>query len=189
MVTLALLALVVAGGWVLLRRSVRGALGLAEPGAAPGAALAALALGLAGALVLWAGNPYAGGFAALALHLWLLAAAPETRPRRGFGVALAVIGALPMALVLAGYAAGFGVGPARLAWMLALAVAGGALPLGTAVAWSLMAGSFGAVLALAARHAPGPAPAPRVAGRPSVLGPAGYSGPGSLGGTESALRR
>jgi hypothetical protein len=46
-------------------------------------------------------------------------------------------------------------------------------------------GAFGSVLAIALRIRPDTEPAASV----TVRGPGSYAGPGSLGGTESALRR
>jgi hypothetical protein len=55
------------------------------------------------------------------------------------------------------------------------------------VAWSLVVACLVAAVALALR----PKPAPAAPGEPrvTVRGPLSYAGPGSLGGTDSALRR
>ncbi len=71
-----------------------------------------------------------------------------------------------------------------------LALAGGhAGPLGV-LAWSVALACGVAAASVAARkrrrrHGPGDDDEPAV----TIRGPAGYAGPGSLGGTESALRR
>ncbi len=184
---LALLALTLLARRPLARRVLH----LAVPADAAAGALGVLGVGLAGAVGLWLGNPYAGGLAALALHLWLLAVAPETRPRLAARVALLLLGALPFALLALGYARIFGLPPLGLAWTTVLALAGGVVPLSAALLWSLVAGALASALALALRAAPAPAGRHTGAGLParSVRGPAGYAGPGSLGGTESALRR
>lgn len=186
---LALLAALLVLGWLARRPFSRRALHLPGDASAPGAALGAVGMGFAAAAVLWLGNPYAAGLAALALHLWLLAVAPETRPRRAGALVLVGLGALPILLVGVGYASAFGLGPLRMAWTGLLGVAGGAVPLGAALAWSLIAGAFGSVLAVALGPSTAPAPGRAPAGEKSVRGPSGYAGPGSLGGTESALRR
>jgi hypothetical protein len=135
---------------------------------------------------LWLFNPFAAALVIPALHIWLLVTAPETRPRRRTAVALALAGAVPAVLVAIGYAVAWGLGPASLAWTGVLAVAGGAVGLFAALAWCGVLGTFGAVLAITGRIAPAPAePAAPV----TVRGPRSYAGPGSLGGTESALRR
>ena len=65
-----------------------------------------------------------------------------------------------------------------------LAAVGGQVGLAGALAWSLLAGCLSAVLAIVLRKPlrdtvpPGPV----------TRGPLTYAGPGSLGGTESALR-
>jgi hypothetical protein len=88
--------------------------------------------------------------------------------------------------VLAYYMHGLGLSPLGAAWSGLLWVAGrGLSPLAT-VFWSLALGTFVSALVLAVRTLrTAPAPAPVV----TVRGPATYAGPGSLGGTESALRR
>ena len=98
----------------------------------------------------------------------------------------AALGLLPPLLVAYAYARQFGLDPLELAWMVALLVAGGG---------ALAAG--GARLERRARLHRGrarrrPARERRRAGAAApitVRGPKTYAGPGSLGGTESALRR
>jgi hypothetical protein len=185
-VTLVLVAVILVGGWLGLRRAAGRALGLSAPAEAPAAAAAAAALGLLMAIALWIANPYAAALVIPALHIWLLVTAPETRPRRRIAVALALAGALPAVLVALGYALTFGLGPFDLVWTGLLAVAGGAVGPAAALAWCGVLGTFGSVLAITGRIAPAPAePAAPV----TVRGPRSYAGPGSLGGTESALRR
>jgi hypothetical protein len=80
-------------------------------------------------------------------------------------------------------------GPADLAWIAALAVAGGHVtPLGV-VLGSLVFGCAASALVVVLRTRLEPPSAP--SGPPDVVsrGPLTYAGPGSLGGTESALRR
>jgi hypothetical protein len=73
-----------------------------------------------------------------------------------------------------------------VAWTGLLLVAGGGLGIATLLEWSIVAGcavSVGLIATRAAREgAPEPAPV-------TVRGPITYAGPGSLGGTKSALRR
>jgi hypothetical protein len=82
------------------------------------------------------------------------------------------------------YAFAFGVGPIAFVWGLLLAVAGGHLGPAAAVLWSLVLACSAAVLVMFARPRPGGPPR-----EVTVRGPRSYAGPGSLGGTESALRR
>ena len=56
----------------------------------------------------------------------------------------------------------------------------------SALVWSLMLGGGMAVLTIAVRRAEGEPAEPVPV---TVRGPMSYAGPGSLGGTESALRR
>jgi hypothetical protein len=100
-------------------------------------------------------------------------------------VALAV-GAAPPLLLGFHYSRALGEDPLELLWSGFLAIAGGHFSLVTGVVLSLWAGCFAGLLyALRARrrvaaHTP-PEPI-------HTRGPITYAGPGSLGGTESALR-
>ena len=152
--------------------------------------LAMLLVLLAVCVLVWVGDPFAALLVLPAAHLWLLIASPELRPRRLGSVALVGLGLLPLALLVAFYARQLGLGPGGVAWAAVLLLAGGHVTLLAAVLWSLALGCavVAAMLALAA-----PAP-PLRAGRDegieiTVRGPMSYAGPGSLGGTESALRR
>jgi hypothetical protein len=172
----------------VLRRLV-GAGRARDAGEDPGGAAAALALVLAlTGIAVWAVNPYTGLLLAPALHLWLLAAVPEVRAPRWLGLALVLVAFLPFVLVGAYYAEQFGLGPVELAWEAAILLAGGyAGPLGI-VAWSLILScallSAGVALSRRPRR-----PAAEEAAEVTTRGPLSYAGPGSLGGTESALRR
>ena len=158
-------------------------------GADPAGPAAALALVLAAlGLGIWIVNPYTALLALPGLHLWLLAAVPELRVARGVGLALVLAGLVPFVLVGAYYAEQFGLDPLELAWEAVLLLAGGyAGPLGI-VAWSfvLACGVLSASVALRKRR---PARDTPDGGAVTTRGPLGYAGPGSLGGTESALRR
>ena len=139
------------------------------------------------AAVVWLFNPYAAALLLPAAHLWLLAAAPGSRlrgPWAALPVALGV--ALPL-LAAVHYASALDLNPLSLAWLLALATADGHISVAAAVVVSLWLALPGRAAGRAARAPPG-----RGGGRAERLrtrGPAGYAGPGSLGGTESALRR
>jgi hypothetical protein len=87
-------------------------------------------------------------------------------------------------LVALYYAHAFGLGPAQTAWNALLLVAGGRLGVGGVLIWSLLLGCLASLLALLRAR---PARAERE--RATMRGPSSYAGPGSLGGTESALRR
>ena len=159
--------------------------------AAAGAGAAAVGLLLTGtAALVWVANPYAAALLVPAAHGWLLAAG-STRVRPALGIALVVLGLLPLGLALVATARALGLDPAQTAWLGVLVAAGGHLGPGAAAALALLASCLGSTLAvLGARRrlvrigaATPETPALR------TRGPASYAGPGSLGGTDSALRR
>jgi hypothetical protein len=96
---------------------------------------------------------------------------------------------LPFAMAALVLARQYGLGPLDSAWALLLAVAGAHVGPIAWLFWSLVAGCAIAAVVLAWRPVP---PPPRVEDpgrRITVPGPLTYAGPGSLGSTESALRR
>ncbi|HWC87254.1 MAG TPA: M28 family peptidase [Solirubrobacteraceae bacterium] len=137
-------------------------------------------------LVLWAANPFAAALVVPALHLWMWIVAPEIRLRVPVTLALLLAGLAPIALVLLYYATQFGLGPAGVIWTGTLLIAGGGLGLPALLEWSVVAGCAVSVAVIAARSAGVAAPEPAPV---TVRGPITYAGPGSLGGTKSALRR
>ncbi|HEV2812473.1 MAG TPA: hypothetical protein VGW10_04400 [Solirubrobacteraceae bacterium] len=172
----------------LLRRLVGAArardVGEDTGGAAAALALAVVVLGVG----VWVVNPYTALLLAPALHLWLLATVPEVRVPRGVGLALVLAGLVPFVLVGAYYAEQLALGPIELGWEAVLLLAGGyAGPLG-AVAWSLLL-ACALLAASVALHRRNPRAEASEPGAVTTRGPLGYAGPGSLGGTESALRR
>jgi len=182
-------SLVLALGWLcwplLLRR-----LGLAPR---PDAQMAGLATALVLHLlcaVAWVANPYTALLLVVPAHVALLLASPQLRPRPKAALALVALGALPLALVGTFYALELGLGPARAAWMSVLLLAGGHVGVPAAVFWSLILGS--GVAAVRVALSPGSPSQEREQGGETVVtirGPLTYAGPGSLGGTESALPR
>jgi len=153
--------------------------------AAPGAACAiCLALSLT-ALVLWIVNPYAALILVPAVHFWLLATIVDSGPPRRARLVLVGAGLLLPLLVGVYYLVNLSLDPLSGAWYLLLLVVGGHVGVVTALLGCLLLGILTAVVGIARREGAGPDPA----ARPSVRGPASYAGPGSLGGTESALRR
>jgi Peptidase family M28 len=175
--------------WLVARRRLRGMIGVTgAPGS--GAATAIVLVLCAATLVVWVGNPYASLLLIPALHLWLLAMAPETRLRRPPALALWVAGLLPALLLAYAYAHQFGLDPLELAWMGTLLVAGGGISLAAVLVWSVTLACTAAALAVVLRTSgPAGAGADGDATPITVRGPRTYAGPGSLGGTESALRR
>jgi hypothetical protein len=150
------------------------------------------------AVVVWAVDPFTALLLVPALHLWLFLADPE-RPASGSRLAplgLLALGAAPLALLIAFYAAHLGLGPGGVAHTAVLLLAGGRIGLVGAVLWSLALGAALAALRLVLASprellAGPPDPGEEIPERESfaIRGPMSYAGPGSLGGTESALRR
>ena len=176
---------------LLVRAPVARALGArAMPKAAevPGASAALGVTITALAVVVWASNPYTALLLVPAVHLWLLAAVPEVRLPRGVLALMVLAGLAPFALVALYYAGQFELGFSELLWQSVVLLAGGTVgPLG-ALAWSAVLGCGVGALLIASRkrrvHDDVPPSGPL-----STRGPLSYAGPGSLGGTESALRR
>lgn len=180
-------AVVVVGSWLLLRRVVVAAdPELAAP-AAPGAAVALTLAMTAGTLALWLVNPFSALVMIPALHLWMLATLVDAPPGRRTRLAL-VAGGLVLPLLLVVYQLSvLGLNPVAGAWYLLLLVTGGHIGLVSSLLGCLFAGVLGGVVAVALSPTPEAPRPPREV--PKVRGPASYAGPGSLGGTDSALRR
>ena len=143
------------------------------------------------ACVVWLFNPYAALLIVPGLHLLLPIASPERRPRPLAGLALLALALVPLGLLVAFYAHQLGYGPGGLA-------AGPrrcCLPVGTSECSRRRSGASlsaapwrSALVALTPPADPlglGAQEHPQV----TIRGPLSYAGPGSLGGTESALRR
>jgi hypothetical protein len=149
------------------------------------------------AIVVWLANPYTALLALPALHLWLVLATRERleiapRLRRLGSLALVALGLLPLALLILFYAGQYAMGAGEVAWAATLLVAGGHVGFLATVLWSVALGSAAAATAIAlvaqdAEPLTGTGPGQRR--DVTIRGPLSYAGPGSLGGTESALRR
>jgi hypothetical protein len=188
-VAVAALVLGFALAWLLWSRLVRRlGWGVRPDGDVAGLALLLVLLALA--VLAWVANPFTALLALPALHLWLLFAAPELRPRRTIGLALVALGLAPLALLIVFYAHQLGLGAGSLAWMGVLLLAGGHVGFAGAMMWSLTFGAAAAAAMLAGIALPAAVGVRAANGvEVSIRGPLSYAGPGSLGGTESALRR
>jgi hypothetical protein len=135
-------------------------------------------------------NPYAALLIVPGLHLLLGIASPERRPRLIAGLALLVLALVPLGLLVAFYAHQFGYGPGEFVWAVTLLLAGGHVGVLAAAVWSIAFGC-GVAIALVALTPPADPIGLGVDEHSEVTirGPLSYAGPGSLGGTESALRR
>jgi hypothetical protein len=156
-------------------------------GAASGAGVAVALVLSAAAVALWLIDPFAALVAVPAVHLWMLATVVDPPPRRRVRIGL-VAGGLVLPALLAIYELFvLGVDPLSGAWYLLLLVLGGQLGLVEVVVGATFVAVFGSVLAIVRRSTPAPGGVDPVA--PTTRGPLSYAGPGSLGGTDSALRR
>jgi hypothetical protein len=192
-VTLVLLAIVVALSFyafrpliIRLARIRRADLELTDPAPRGAAAAAVLLVMCVVAFATWLTNPFAAALIVPALHLWMWVVDPEVRLRGIVTVALLVAGLAAPVLVILYYAHALGLGPLEAAWSLLLLLAGGHVKALVALEWSVMLGCVASVLVIAVRGQR----EPRAEDLPiTVRGPITYAGPGSLGGTKSALRR
>ncbi len=179
--------LVFALGWAWLRPAALRLLRAEAPDTSqPGAGIAVVLVAVAVATVMWIANPYAAALLIPALHIWLFALAPELRMARGLRLSVVGLGLLPVAFVAFALARSLGLGGLDAAWQLVVLTAGGHISAVSVLAWSILAGCAVAALLVAAN---GRAPADDDEIPITVRGPKSYAGPGSLGGTESALRR
>jgi hypothetical protein len=165
-----------ANGFARRRDSVPGVDGLAV---ATGTWLSAVAA------VAWLLNPYAAGVLVLASHLWLFAAGGW---RGWLALAAVTIGLVPVLAVGVHYGFALDLGPVGLAWGAALAAASGSGLWSTLLLAAVLAALAGVVRVLFARRRIA-RESPIQGGSIKTRGPLSYAGPGSLGGTESALRR
>jgi hypothetical protein len=170
--------------WVL-RTAARGRRGDGPPEQV-GAGAALLIVGTATALLLWIDNPYTAVLLIVPLHVWLVALTRKHERRPSLGALYLVLSLLPLAAAAGLVCSALHTEPFALVWTAVMLVAGGGLSPGGLLLASLTAGSFVAAATLLLRHG-GLGPDDRV--EVTVRGPLSYAGPGSLGGTDSALRR
>jgi hypothetical protein len=154
----------------------------------PGAAVAvALTISL-GSFALWVLNPYAGLLAVPAAHLWMLAVLVRPPPSRRARLLMVAGGLLAPLLVTVYYLFALSLDPVHAAWYLLGLVTGHSVGIATSLAGALLLAAACATVEITWRVPGEEEPAPGEKG-PSVFGPGAYAGPGSLGGTGSALRR
>lgn len=174
------------GCFALLRRRLPKA---ARAGHSAGGGLAAasgLVLVLSAALA-WAFNPYLAALLLPAAHLWLFAAAPQGRLHGTVAIPAVVGGVLLPLFAVVYYALAFIAGPLALAWLVFQSAAAG----NVSVVLALVVIGWTAALVAVVRVVSSQRRAGRAAPPDPIRtrGPVTYAGPGSLGGTESALRR
>jgi hypothetical protein len=186
-------ALTFALAWLLWGALMR-RLGWSAPAAPEAAGLSIVLVAIPLAFLAWLGNPLTALLAVPAVHLWLAIVSPDAvglggRTRRIASLALVALGVLPLALLILAYAGQLGLGVGEAAWTGVLLLAGGYVGFWAGLLWSVAFGCAAAAAMLAVRAAP-ELPVTQ-SGAPievTIRGPMSYAGPGSLGGTESALR-
>ncbi|HEU4656776.1 MAG TPA: hypothetical protein VFR97_04600 [Capillimicrobium sp.] len=180
------IAAVFALAFALLWPRVARALALGRPDAA-GAGVAVALVAIAVAVIVWLFNPFAALFLVPAAHLWLLCGDAGSSMPRWLRLAGVLVALVPPALAALLYGLALDAGPVALAWMGVLLVAGGHVGVVSLLLWSVVAACAVTAIVVATRITP----APRGPQREEVRsrGPISYAGPGSLGGTDSALRR
>lgn len=192
-VVLVVLALLVVTSLAWLRPSLIGLASrkpavepLSVKSGAPGATVVVLLVMCAVSLVIWLSNPLAAALMLPALHLWMWVLAPGGRAALVRTLALLAAGLVAPVLVVLYYATALGLSAVGVAWNGTLLIAGGQVGVVEALEWSLALGCAFSV-AVIALGAAGEDRAEEA--RITVRGPISYAGPGSLGGTESALRQ
>jgi len=182
------LAVVIVAGLVWLRPALARLL-RARPDHGPygdGAAAGVLLVLCVVALAVWLTNPFAALLLVPALHLWMWIVVPELRLPTPAVVVLLLAGFVLPLVIAVDYADTLGLDPLQTAWSWVLLLAGGAVGLLAALEWSVVLGCAFSVIAIVVRAARQPRPEQAPV---TIRGPVSYAGPGSLGGTESALRR
>lgn len=167
----------------LLRRAGAGIAGTIPERLSPGAAAGLLSVLCVVVFAMWLTNPFAAALMVPGLHLWMWAVAPEQRARRWVLVPLVLGGLAAPGLVLAYWATSVGLTASGAAWNLALMIGGGSVGTLSAILWSIFLGcaiSSVLIVVRAAQRQDAPL---------TIRGPISYAGPGSLGGTKSALRQ
>jgi hypothetical protein len=171
--------------WVL-RASARARSAHKGPPESVGAGAALLVVGSVTATLLWFANPYTAVLLIVPLHLWLVVMTREHDRPSLLGAVYLMLSLAPLIAAVALLCVGLRVEPFALVWTLVLMIAGGGLSVSGLLLAGLTAGCFAAAAAILLRPGTlGPGDQVEV----TVRGPLSYAGPGSLGGTESALRR
>jgi hypothetical protein len=154
----------------------------------PGAAAAVTLTITLLVFAVWLFNPFTALLLVPAVHLWLLAVVPEWRLPRPVLLFQILLGLVPLVLAVLYYASAFDLSAGELAWQGVLLLGGGTVgPLGLVAFSGILGTGLGAILVAVRKRRERPDdPAD---GSPSIRGPLSYAGPGSLGGTSSALRR
>lgn len=186
-VVLGVIGSMIALGWIFARPTLAGRGSATGDPTRPGAGCATALVLSVTAVAVWVLNPFAALALVPAVHLWTLAAIGGVR-RLG-ARSLMVLGGLVVPVWIAVfYLDRLSLNPLEGAWYLFLLVTGGQIGVVQALLGCVMLGvltSITAIVVAGGRHRP----VEREEPGPSVRGPGGHAGPGSLGGTESALKQ
>jgi hypothetical protein len=174
--------------WLLRRAVVATDAELRDP-AAPAAACATSLVVSGAVLVLWFANPYAALVLVPAAHLWMLATLVQPRPPARARLLLIAGGLLPPLLVAVYYLVQLSIDPLSGAWYMVLLATGHSVGLITSLIACVLLGALASVVSISRAAGEEPPAARSDEKKQPVYGPGSYAGPGSLGGTESALRR
>ena len=184
-ICLGVVVLVVVLAWIGLRWvALRADPELGDARAHGAAVAVALILSIASMLVLLI-NPYFALLLVPGLHLWILATLTDPPPPARARLVMLLLGLVPLLLLAVYELVQLELDPISGAWYLFLLVTGGQVGFAAVVLGAALAAAFGSVVAIVRAGDPDEI-APT---GPSVRGPASYAGPGSLGGTGSALKR
>ncbi len=182
---MASIVLVLFLGWALLRRLVLSIARVRGDASSPGAAAAVLLVAAGLVAAVWIRNPFAAALLVLPLHVTLLVVAPEVHLRRWMALTALAVSLAPAALVVVYYARELGLSAGEVPWFALQLTLGGHVGIVGELAWCLAWGTLAGTLVIVVARARRPSAPPP----PRTRGPLSYAGPGSLGGTESALRR
>lgn len=187
---LGIVAAAIALAWIFLRPLLARWGGAPEDATAPGAGCAVALFTSAAVLGLWLLNPWAALAFMPAAHLWSLAALTPAAGRTRVRALLVAGGLVVPAGVALLHMLQLSLDPAEALWYVFLLVTGGQVDLLTAVVGCVLLGALAALVerVIAGRHRPA-GETEQEEPKPTVRGPGGYAGPGSLGGTESALKQ
>jgi hypothetical protein len=168
--------------WMAVRPRMAGGATKLDRHSAPEVAVVLTLVLFAELFLLWLRNPYATLLLVPVVHLSLLTSLPEGPNRRLLVISTVAAALLLPAIVLLYYGARLDMGADPVHYLLLLITGDGSL-------WSVLLGALiaGSLLSSVLISIARPTVGPEV--EISVRGPRTYAGPGSLGGTESALRR
>lgn len=178
----------IALAWIFLRPTLARWGGAPSGAAAPGAGCAVALFTSTAALAVWFLNPWAALALVPAAHLWVLASLAPGHGRSRRRALLVAGGLVVPACVALLYMLQLDLDPLEALWYVFLLVSGGQIDLLRAIVGCVLLGSLVAAVEVlvARRHGEEEGVEEPT---PAVRGPGGYAGPGSLGGTESALKR